>query len=200
MSRNLKLIFSAILAFLLVVGYLAVERLTAPPPPDRPPTASAIGGPFSLVDQNGVRRTDADFRGRYMLVNFGYTGCPDFCPVVVQAISDALSMLGAQADKLQPIFITVDPARDQPQQLKAFLDAFDKRFVGLTGTEDEIKAAMRAYRVFAAKKEPDASGNYTVDHTTLTYLIDPDGKYVTHLRHNLTAEQMAELLKANLKP
>ena len=196
MSRNIKLILSAVAAFLAVVVYLAVTRLTAVPDAQ----TTAIGGPFSLVDQTGARRTDRDFRGHYMLVNFGYTGCPDFCPVVVQAISDALPLVGAPAARLQPIFITVDPARDQPAQLKAFLDAFDQRWIGLTGTDDEIRAAMRAYRVYAVKKPPDAAGNYTVDHSTLTYLIGPDGKYITHLRHNMTAEQMAELLKENLKP
>lgn len=199
MSRPVKLILSAAMAFLVVVAYLAIERLSGTPEVARNPATGAIGGPFSLIDQNGTRRSDADFRGRYMLVNFGYTGCPDFCPVIVQAIGDALSMVGAPAAKIQLVFITVDPARDKPAVLKTFLDAFDKRFVGLTGSEDEIKAAMRAYRVYAVKKDPDAAGNYTVDHTTLTYLMGPDGKYITHLRHNMTAEQMAEVIKANIK-
>ena len=112
-----------------------------------------IGGPFALIDQNGKRRTEADFRGKVLLVYFGFTYCPDVCPTDLQQIGLAVDRLGAAGDAVQPIFITVDPARDTPEHLKEYMAMFHPRFVGLTGDAAALDAAARAYRVYYARVE-----------------------------------------------
>jgi cytochrome oxidase Cu insertion factor (SCO1/SenC/PrrC family) len=139
---------------------------------------SAIGGPFALVDQNGMARSDKDFRGRYVLVYFGYSFCPDICPTTLTMMADALDRLGAKGARIVPLFITIDPARDTPQVLKPYLAAFGPRFVGLTGSDAAIAVAEHAYRVYA-KKQPLKGGGYAMNHSSVIYLIGPDGKLVT---------------------
>ena len=138
-----------------------------------------VGGPFRLVDQSGHARSDADFRGRYMLVYFGYSRCPDVCPTTLSVMADALSRLGPRRKEIVPVFITLDPERDNPQVLGQYLAAFGKDFVGLTGSEERIKAVAAAYHVFYAK-HPLAGGDYSVDHTGALYLMGPDGTFVTY--------------------
>ena len=156
-----------------------------------------IGGPFSLVDDTGKTRTDAEFRGRYMLVYFGYTHCPDACPTSLQDMADALAKLGAPADQIVPIFITIDPARDTVQYLKGYAEQFDPRFVALTGAPDQIAAAAKAYRVYYAKAsdKPD----YLMDHTSIVYLMGRDGKFLTHFTQETTPDQMADTLRKYLR-
>jgi protein SCO1/2 len=152
-----------------------------------------VGGPFTLTDQNGKRVTDQDFRGKYMLVFFGYTYCPDVCPTELQVMTAALDKLGAKADRVTPIFITIDPQRDTAEQVGTYVRNFGPRMVGLTGTQAEIDAAAKAYRVYHVKSaggsDPD---NYLMDHSTLVYLMDPQGEYITHFNYGLSADQMAE--------
>jgi protein SCO1/2 len=155
-----------------------------------------IGGPFTLTDHTGKRVTDADFRGRYMLVFFGYTYCPDVCPSTLQVVSQALDKLGPKAERIAPIFITVDPERDTPQQLALYLQSFHPRLVGLTGTRAEIDAALDAYRVRGVRKrvDPKSTAGYTVDHPAQIYVMGPDGKYRTFLDYTKGAESMAATL------
>ena len=157
--------------------------------------AALIGGPFSLVDQDGKTRSDADFRGRYLLVYFGYTFCPDLCPTELQTISNALDRLGDKAAKVQPLFITVDPARDTVAVMKGYVGHFHPGLVGLTGSVTQIAAAARAYRVYYAKV-PAAEGgdNYLMDHSGFVYLMGPDGRYITHFTPQTTAKQMAKAI------
>src|SRR3954470_5482929 len=129
-----------------------------------------IGGPFALTDQNGRPRTDADFRGRLMLVYFGFTYCPDICPTDLQQMGLALDRLGAAGDMVQPVFITLDPERDTPEHLKEYMPLFHPRFVGLTGDAEAIQAAARAYRVYYKKVELENKSDYTVDHSAFVYL------------------------------
>lgn len=152
-----------------------------------------IGGPFALTDQNGQRRTEADFRGRYMLIFFGFTNCPDVCPTTLSVISDALNKLGPKADQVVPVFVTLDPARDTPEALKSYLSSFGPRFVGLTGTPQEIAAIVRAYRVYYQKRE-FGGGAYAIDHSSVIHLMDRNGKYVT----GYTLEQGPDALAADL--
>jgi protein SCO1/2 len=153
---------------------------------------ASIGGPFSLVDQNGKTRTDADFRGKYMLVYFGYTFCPDICPTELQTMSEALDQLGSRAARIQPIFITVDPARDKVPVMKEYVRHFHPSFIGLTGTANEIAAAAKAYRVYYAKAANAEGGNdYLMDHSGFVYLMGPDGHYLTHFTPQTTPKQMA---------
>ena len=137
----------------------------------------AVGGPFHLIDQNGRARSDRDFRGRWMLVYFGYSYCPDVCPTTLQEITDALRGLGGKGQDVVPVFITLDPARDHPATLRKYLAAFSPRFVGLTGSSEQIASVARAYHVYFAK-HPLPGGNYSVDHASTIYLMAPDGQFV----------------------
>jgi protein SCO1/2 len=152
--------------------------------------AIQLGGPFALTDQTGKRRTEADYRGKYMLVFFGYTFCPDVCPTTLAVMSAALDMMGSRADRIVPIFITVDPKRDKPETLKAYLDAFGPRWVGLTGTPEEIAAVAKEYRVFYRVNAGDGN-NYTVDHSGVVYLMKPDGSYLANYSLANTPDLMA---------
>lgn len=140
---------------------------------------ASVGGPFTLVDGNGATRTDKDFRGRYLLVFFGYSNCPDVCPATLSTIADTYAKLGPRKDKIAPLFITLDPERDTPKVLKTYLAAFGPEFVGLTGNDAAIKSAANAYRVYY-KKQSLGGGNYGIDHTSVLYLMAPDGSFVTY--------------------
>jgi len=137
----------------------------------------AIGGPFTLIDQNGVKRSSADFHGKYMLIYFGYSFCPDVCPTTMALMADALDKMGPKADAVVPIFISIDPERDTPAKLKPYVASFGPRFVGLTGDLKTIKKVADLYRVYI-KKEPLENGNYAMDHSSVIYLMGPDGKFV----------------------
>ncbi|MDF1586603.1 SCO family protein [Marinimicrococcus flavescens] len=151
-----------------------------------------IGGPFSLLDHKGERVTDEDFRGRYMLVFFGYTSCPDVCPLGLQVMGQAMDQLPPQiAEKIAPIFVTVDPERDTVPVMKDYVELFHPQLVGLTGSAEEIDAAKRAYRIYARKAETEGSSDYLMDHSAFTYLMDASGRYLTHFSHDATAEEMA---------
>ena len=154
-----------------------------------------VGGPFTLTDHTGKRVTDQDFRGRIMLVFFGFTFCPDVCPSGLQVMSAALDKLGAKAERVVPILITVDPERDTPAQLALYVSSFHPRLVGLTGTPAEVQAAARAYRVYLKKVEdPKSTAGYTIDHSSIIYVMGPDGAYRTHFLHSTNADAMAERL------
>ncbi len=158
--------------------------------------ALSIGGPFTLEDGNAKPVTDRDFRGRYMLVYFGYTFCPDVCPTTLNAIADAMDRLGPAADRIQPVFITVDPKRDTPAAMKAYVAAFGPRIEGLTGTPEQIAAVAKAYRVYYAEhRTGPGPGDYAMDHSSVLYLMGPDGSFVAPLRADATGQEMAASLK-----
>lgn len=160
-----------------------------------------VGGPFKLVDQHGKTITNEDFRGRYMLVFFGFTHCPDICPAELQVISAALEELGPKADKVVPIFITLDPERDTPEAMGDYVKNFGADFVALTGSPEAIDEAAKAYRVAYSKfeyKGQDGQYGYSVDHSALAYLMGPDGEYVTHFAYGTPAQKMSETLRRYL--
>jgi protein SCO1 len=160
-----------------------------------------IGGPFTLVDQSGKTVTDKDFRGRYMLVFFGFTHCPDVCPAELQVMADALGQLGPKAAEIVPVFITLDPERDTPEAVGAYVKNFGPNFVGLTGSPEQIAAVAKAYRVAFSKFYPngeDDKSNYSIDHSTLLYLMDKNGDYVAHFNFGTPAATMAETLRRYL--
>jgi protein SCO1/2 len=168
----------------------ALDALTSP----RTTTIgkAAVGGPFSLVDHTGRRVTDQDFSGRYMLIFFGFTHCPDICPSALQVMSEVVDRLGPKADRITPILITLDPERDTPDQLARYVASFHPRLVGLTGTPAEIAAAAKAYRVYYRKAATEASADtYTIDHTSIVYLMGPDGELVAHFTHATSVDDMA---------
>lgn len=153
---------------------------------------ASVGGPFSLVDQTGKRVTEKDFLGRDMLVFFGYTNCPDVCPAGLQVMTAALEKLGSRADNVVPVFITLDPGHDTPEMLATYIASFHPRLVGLTGTESEISAVAKAYRVYyqkvADEKHPD---RYTVDHSAIFYFMGKDGKLRTPIPHTTDVAELA---------
>ena len=156
-----------------------------------------VGGPFALTDQAGHARTDRDFRGRLMLVYFGFTFCPDVCPTDLQAIGLALDRLCPDGDQVQPIFITVDPERDTASHLADYVPMFHPRLIGLTGSADAIRKVADAYKVYYARVPQDA-GDYTVDHTAYIYLMDRDGNYLGFFPPGTSADRMVEIIRPRL--
>ncbi len=155
-----------------------------------------IGGPFTLTNHKGERVTHKDFQGRFMLVYFGYTYCPDICPAELQVIAAALDKLGPKADRITPIFITVDPERDTVPRMAEYVSHFHKQLIGLTGTNEEIRAVAKAYRVYFAKAKKDTSAtDYLMDHSSIIYVMNNKGDYVTHLSYGTSAEKIAEKLE-----
>jgi protein SCO1 len=155
--------------------------------------ASLVGGPFTLEDGNGKQVTDRDFHGKHMLVYFGYTFCPDVCPTTLNEVADALDHLGAKANSLEPIFITVDPKRDTPAVVKQYTAAFSPKLIGLTGTPEQIANVAKAYRVYYAEHRTGPGPNdYSMDHSSILYLMGPDGKFIAPVRADESGKDMAE--------
>lgn len=157
-----------------------------------------IGGPFTLVDHNGRAVADADFRGRHMLVFFGYSYCPDVCPLELQTVGQAMDLLGDEAKEVVPIFVSVDPQRDTPEHLKGYVPAFHPRIVGLTGSPEQVAAAAKAYKVYYRKAPGTEPGteDYLVDHTAFTYLMGPDGAFLHFFRPQTDPTEMAKKIAA----
>ena len=189
--RNLLI---GVLAFLVIAGVMLFLMW---PGSDRALPSIAIGGPFTLEKSDGSPATEKTYRDKWQLVYFGYTLCPDACPTALNEIAGALQQLGPLAAKVQPIFITVDPARDTPKVMGEYVKAFDPRIVGLTGTPDEIAAAAREYRVYFAKvSDKDAPNGYLMDHSSVIYVMRPgDGRFVATFTNETTSDQMAARLK-----
>ncbi len=159
------------------------------------PAGIPIGGPFSLIDGDGRTVTDAAFRGRWMLVYFGYTHCPDACPTALQDMANALDQLGPRRKEVAAVFITVDPQRDTPPVMKDYAAAFDAGIVPLTGSDEAVAAAAKAYRVYFAK-HPTKDGGYDMDHSSIIYVMDPRGRFVANFTHETSPDQIAAKLKA----
>lgn len=158
-----------------------------------------IGGPFELIGKDGKTFTDKDFRGRHMLVFFGFTRCPDVCPAELQIMAAALDDLGSEAGQVVPIFITLDPERDTPDAVTSYVQNFGPNFVGLTGSPEAIEQAAKAYRVAYQKFQDESMGdNYSIDHSALVYLMGPNGQFVTHIPYGTPPEKMAETLRRYL--
>ena len=182
-------VVGAIAAYLQLPGAVSsgVKVLTA--------GRALVGGPFSLTSHAGKRVTEKDFAGKYMLIYFGFTNCPDVCPSGLQVMAAAIDKLGAKAQRIVPILITVDPERDTPEQLAKYVTQFHPRLVGLTGTEQEIREVAKAFRVYYSKvKDPKSTAGYTVDHSALFLLMDGDNKYVAHFTHGTSVDAMAKRL------
>jgi protein SCO1/2 len=158
-----------------------------------------IGGPFTLVNGDGNRVTDQQFHGKFMLVYFGYTYCPDVCPTTLSAVGDAMDKLGTNAGKVQPLFITVDPRRDTPEVVKQYAAAFSPRLIGLTGTPDEIAKVAKEYRVYYTEHRTGPGPNdYSMDHSSVLYLMGPNGQFVAPIRADASGDQMATQIEKYL--
>jgi protein SCO1/2 len=190
-ASHILLIFSAFLAGLVI--FLGVI-LFASHYQGNGPGASAIGGPFKLIDQNDKPITDQDLKGKPYLVFFGYTHCPDICPTTLFELSEVMRALGKDADNTHAIFISIDPARDTPAAMKDYLSSFDPHLIGATGDAKAIDTAEKEYRVYA-KKVPGENGDYSMDHTALVYLMDKEGRFVAPFRLDRKPEAAAADLR-----
>lgn len=205
-----KLIGVGVVGVLLVAGGVLVSRQhfsNAPNPETTRRTdvaettlikgagAVSIGGPFLLEDHTGRTRSHLDFRGKYALVYFGYTYCPDICPTALYGLTDALERMGDKAKNFQTLFITVDPKRDTVPVLRGYLKHFHPSFVALTGTQEAVQKAMSAYHVHAAIPPQEAEkADYIMDHSSLIYVMDPRGRFITSFNHATPPEHMARVL------
>ena len=156
-----------------------------------------IGGPFTLTDHSGKPRRDIDFRGKLMIVYFGYTFCPDVCPADLMSITQALEALGPTAESVQPVFITIDPERDA-KVLAEYLAAFHPSFVGLTGSPEQIRKVANSYKVFYVKMPGERSGEYSIDHTGAIYLMGRGGEYLGFMPPQTSPDRLTEVLRKNL--
>jgi protein SCO1 len=186
-SRVVLLLAAFLSGLVLFLGAIFLVTGLSPAPNAG---ASAIGGPFHLVDQNGKPFTDQDMKGKPYLVFFGYTHCPDICPTTLFEISQLFRKLGPDGNDLGALFITVDPERDTQAVLKDYLASFDPHLRGLTGDRKAIDQAIKDYRVYA-KKVPLPGGDYSMDHTAMVYLMDKDGHFVAPFNMQRTADAEA---------
>jgi cytochrome oxidase Cu insertion factor (SCO1/SenC/PrrC family) len=198
-----------ILALCCALGFLLSVCDSVPAEEADAPSAAAlmdalmwgqepVGGPFELIDHTGARRTDADYRGKLLLIYFGYSYCPDVCPTDLQAMATALDLLGVAAGAVQPLFITIDPERDTPRHLASYVPLFHPRLIGLTGEADAIRRAAGAYKVYYAKVVLPDSPEYAMDHSAFIYLVDPDGKYLGFFPPGTSPERIATIIRPHL--
>lgn len=184
---------------LLAVCLLALAAAPLATAQERPalveqPNGVLIGGSFMMVDQNGNTVSDAEFRGRPMLIYFGYTFCPDVCPPAMQSMSETLELLGDDAEKIQAVFVSVDPERDDPARLREYLTHFDPRITGLTGPRPMVEAMLDKYRV-KAEKTSTWDDSYLMDHTSSMVLMGPQGEYVDRFGYGLPSEEIADRIR-----
>ena len=156
-----------------------------------------VGGPFALTDQTGNKRSDSEFRGKLMIVYFGYTFCPDVCPADLMAITQALDALGRAADGIQPIFITVDPERDD-KLLGDYVAAFHRSLIGLTGSVEEIRKVANAYKAYFVKVPGEREGEYSIDHAGVIYLMGRNGEYLGFMPPQTNPDRLTEVLRKYL--
>jgi protein SCO1 len=196
LSPRLLLVAGLLAAFIILgsAAFLAVELHDNGRGVAGTVLGNAIGGAFTLVDQNGKTVTNTSLEGKWLLVYFGYTHCPDACPTTLNNIALALQDLGARRDEVRPVFITIDPERDTPQVMKDYVTAFDAPILALTGTAAEVAQAAKNFRVYYAK-HPEAGGDYSMDHSSVIYVMDPKGRFTASFTGEDPPAQMAERLK-----
>jgi protein SCO1/2 len=191
----LAALLCAAFAFVGAGAFLAFELRQGPRSAARSWLGGAVGGRFDLVDQNGNRVSSIDLNGAWLLVYFGYTHCPDACPTALNNIALTFRQLGAPLRTvIRPVFITIDPARDTPQVMKDYVASFDAPILALTGTAAQVAQAAKAYRVYYAQ-HAEPGGNYSLDHSSMIYVIDPNGRFAASLAGDAAPAQIAERLK-----
>ncbi len=192
----------AIATAIILAGAACFWLLPAGQPPAKveATTASALtfGGPFELVDHAGRTVTDQDFKGRHLLIFFGFTSCPAICPMALQKVSDALQELGPGASRLTPLFISLDPEHDTPEVMADYIKNFDNRIVGLTGTAAQIDKAAKAYHIFY-RRVRDAEGSEQIEHTATFFLMAADGSYLAHIPPEVSPKKMAFLIQQSIR-
>lgn len=158
-----------------------------------------LGGPFTLVDQFGKTRNDREFRGKYMLLYFGYSFCPDVCPLGLQNITAALDLLGRDIDQIVPMFITIDPERDTVESLQLYAQNWHTSLLMMTGSQAQLQQVQKAYKVYAVKAKPDGTmADYLMDHSALVYLVNREGTFIDFFPHTTDPQKMAEIIRRQL--
>ena len=192
MPRRWRLVVAVIAVVVgVVIGY-AIQNLIVD-------SAPQVGGRFTLTDHNGKRVSDGDFRGKAMVVFFGFTNCPDICPIGLARIAEMMDALGPRAADVQPIFVTVDPGRDTSAVMKSYVEHFSDRIIGLTGTPEQIAAIAKAYRVyFKIHGDPTTNPNYTVDHSGFVYVMDRSGRFVGTFNPDSQVDAAVKLIQRAL--
>jgi protein SCO1/2 len=190
----MKKFLIACAAFALLTGITISAVAAETENKAKPIAGSTVGGAFTLVDGAGKSVTEKSWPGKYKLVFFGFTSCPEICPTTLTAIGGALEKLGAKADKIQPLFVTTDPGRDTPEVVKAYVANFDPRIVGLTGTAEQLKSAESTYKVYAAKRDLEGK-DYTMDHSAFVYFMSPDDKMLAIMKGDAGASAIAEKIE-----
>ena len=193
MTRRSLIVGLALALVVLIAAAAAIlitDRLAAPRG-----ASAAIGGAFTLVDQEGRTVTDGDLRGKWLLVYFGYTHCPDACPTALSDMAEALDQLGHKAEKVQPVFISIDPERDTPAVMKDYLASFEIPVLGLTGSKEQVARAAKAFRVYYAKSGDASSADYAMDHSSIIYVMDPEGRFIANFTHETPPERIAQRLQ-----
>jgi cytochrome oxidase Cu insertion factor (SCO1/SenC/PrrC family) len=192
-----------IAAAITIIAAFAIAALALTQWPSKGPIGSGtalIGGPFTMLNQKGEVVTDKNFDGRYTIYFFGYTFCPDVCPTELQVLSAALKELGPDASKITPVFVSIDPERDTPKIIGEYVANFDPRFVGLTGTPEQLAIMARAFHVYYKKVADEKNAqNYGMDHPSILYLMGPDGKFAKHFPYTTDAKALALELKSVLQ-
>lgn len=201
----MKLLSQILLGSALIISPFTLMACQPSAPKSQPVKTSGkadIGGPFNLVNQDGEAVDFDTYLGKPQLIYFGFGYCPDVCPTSLQKMGAALDMLGKDASKIQPMLFSIDPARDTPESLKLYLTArgFPDNLVALTGTQEQVDVAIKAYRIFAKRvDDPESAAGYTMDHASLFYLMDEQGEFVDVMGHDTTPDEMAKRLKRYLK-
>lgn len=194
----LKISVGIIVVFWLIM--LVKPELLAPQRPDTQQGTALIGGTFTLTAHTGKTFTEADLKGKYSLVYFGFTHCPDICPTTLLVIKNALDNLGDSARHVQPILISVDPDRDTPESMAQYVSNFHPSLIGLTGTHEQIKQVTDAYKVFYARvDQPDSAMEYLVDHSGFVFLMDKNGEYLEHFPHTVAEQTLTDTLTRTIK-
>lgn len=196
---RIALIVSAVFLVSLF-GFSILQSQKGDAPPEVQRGQALVGGPFTLVNHDGETVTEQSFGGKLLLVYFGFTYCPDICPTELTTLTQALDDLTPEERaQIQPLFVTVDPERDTPDALKTYLSNFHPDFIGLTGSQEQVTAALKGWRVYWAKvDDPSSSVGYTFDHSALTYLMDANNMYLAHISFGATPEQITEKVRAHL--
>lgn len=188
------------LSLLILLGLIVITATMIPTGNRQPQQGgygeAQVGGHFSLTDSSGKPVSDRDFAGRFMLIYLGYAHCPDICPATLSMMGDVLKALGGDADKISVIFITVDPQNDTPVALAEYLKPFDSRIVGLTGSKEAIEQVVRAFKGSAKKADNPGPGNMLISHSGLIYLMDREGKYISHFESDVKRETLLQAIRA----
>ncbi|MGH1479279.1 MAG: SCO family protein [Geminicoccales bacterium] len=198
---QISLVVACLLSLVAIAGTLLSNFITSSSYVTPPQTTgrALIGGPFTLTDHSGARVSEQTFAGQFTLIFFGYTYCPDVCPTELQTMTDALGLLGQKAERVTPIFVTVDPERDTVEQMASYVANFHSRLVGLTGTEQDIRDMAKTFRIYYAKAENyDPGTDYLMSHSSIVYLMGPTNEFLTHFSHGTNAREMADGIEKHL--